>query len=88
MQSMKNNVALITGSSRGIGRAIANKFAREGADIVVNYRKAGGASQAQAEELCKEIEALGCHTLIIQADIGARDAVKQLLIRLNSGGAP
>ncbi len=75
---MKNTIALITGSSRGIGRAIALKFARAGADIVVNYRKSGGSSQAQAEELCKEIEGLGCRAVMIQADISARDSVKQL----------
>ena len=78
MHSLNSKVALITGSSRGIGKAIARKFALEGADIVVNYRKTGGSSQAQAEDLCKEIEAMGRRTLMVQADISSKESVKLL----------
>ncbi|GMR03248.1 MAG: hypothetical protein BMS9Abin21_077 [Thermodesulfovibrionia bacterium] len=46
--SFHNKLALITGSFRGIGSAIARKFALSGADVVINYRKAGGSSQEQA----------------------------------------
>ena len=73
MQTLKDKVALVTGSSRGIGKAIARKFAMEGSDIIVNYRKAGGSSQTQAEELCKEIEKMGCRTRMVQADIALKN---------------
>ena len=52
-------VALVTGSSRGIGRAIALAFGRAGADVVVNHSRAGGSSLSKAEEVCREIEGLG-----------------------------
>jgi NAD(P)-dependent dehydrogenase (short-subunit alcohol dehydrogenase family) len=78
MYSFTGKVALITGSSRGIGKAIARKFAVSGADIVVNYRKAGGSSQEQAEQLCKEITEMGRRAVLVQADISSKDAVKHL----------
>ena len=76
--SCKNKIALVTGSSRGIGAAIARKFARAGADIVLNYRKAGGSSQAQAEKLRDEIIAMGRQVLLAQADIASYESVKGL----------
>jgi len=76
--SFRDRVALITGSSRGIGSAIARKFARSGADVIVNYRKAGGKSQAQGELLCKEIEEMGRRSFLIQADISAKESVRSL----------
>jgi NAD(P)-dependent dehydrogenase (short-subunit alcohol dehydrogenase family) len=83
MHLFKDKVVLITGSSRGIGKVIAKKFALAGADIVINYRKTGGSSQSQAEELCKEIEAMGRHTLIVQADIAVKGDVKNLFDRVH-----
>jgi enoyl-[acyl-carrier protein] reductase III len=74
----KNKIALITGSSRGIGAAIARKFALSGADIVLNFRKAGGSSQAHAEELRDEILGMGRRVLLVQADIASHDALKLL----------
>ena len=87
MQTLKDKVALVTGSSRGIGKAIARKFAVQGADIIVNYRRAGGSSQSQAEELCKEIEQMGRRTMMVQADIALKNSVKNLFndIRGNFG---
>ena len=78
MQSMKNKVVLITGSSRGIGNAIARKCAKAGADIVINYRKTGGTSQKASESLCKDIEAMGQKAIMIQADISEKASVKKL----------
>lgn len=78
MHTLKGKVVLITGSSRGIGKAIARKCALAGADIVVNYRKPGGSSQSQAEELCNELKEMGCRTLMVQADIAVKDSVKNL----------
>lgn len=75
---LNRKVALVTGSSRGIGNSIARKLALSGSDVVLNYRKAGGSSQEQAMALCKEIEAMGLRSLAIQADISDRSTVKQL----------
>ena len=77
-QVLKNKVALITGSTRGIGSAIALKFALSGADVVINYRKAGGASQAQGEELCEKIKNMGRRALMVQADISNKESVGDL----------
>lgn len=79
MLPLKDKVALITGSSRGIGRATALALARAGADIVINYRKAGGESQKQGDQLCRDIEAMGRRTLMVQADIAVKSSVKELV---------
>ena len=55
MGTLENRVALVTGASRGIGRAIAIALAGAGADVAVNYRK----EQAAAEEVCAAIRQLG-----------------------------
>ena len=54
MGLLEGKLALITGATRGIGKAVALKFAAEGADIAFTYR-----SENAAKELSKEIEALG-----------------------------
>jgi len=76
--AFKGKVALITGSSRGIGSAIARRFAQFGADVAVNYRQAGGRSQAQGEQLCAEIEGMGQRGFLIRADISLKSSVKQM----------
>ncbi len=83
MHSLEGKVALITGSSRGIGQAIARKLAAAGADIVINYRRTAGSSFAQAEELNKEIEAMGRKTLMVQADISEKSSVKTLFAKIS-----
>ena len=67
--AFKDKVVLITGSSRGIGNAIARKFAQSGADVIVNCRPKGGRSRAQAELLCQEIQGMGRRAHLFQADI-------------------
>lgn len=74
-----DRVAVVTGSSRGIGHSIAKKFAISGADVVVNYRKAGGASQTQAEKLCQDILEMGRRASLVQADISAKSEAKRLI---------
>jgi len=83
VESFKNKVALITGSSRGIGSAIARKLALSGADVVINFRKAGGSSQVKGEKLCEEIKGMGRRALLVQADISLKGSVKNLIDATN-----
>lgn len=59
-------VAMVTGSSRGLGKALAIELAKQGYDIVVNYAR----SKSAAEETVKEIEALGRKAIMIRANVG------------------
>jgi 3-oxoacyl-[acyl-carrier protein] reductase len=68
-------VAVVTGATRGIGRAIAIRLAEDGFDVVINYRGDIG----PAEELGKEIEARGGRSLAIKADITNADDVANLI---------
>jgi enoyl-[acyl-carrier protein] reductase III len=61
-----NKIALVTGSGRGIGRAIALHFARGGADVIVNFFR----NRAPAEETAAEIEKLGRRALVVKANVG------------------
>ncbi len=71
--------ALVTGSSRGIGRAIALAFARAGADVIVNHSRTTESSRNKAEAVCREIEGLGRKTFSVQADIGLKSSVKEMM---------
>lgn len=72
-------VALVTGSSRGIGRAVALAFAGAGADVVVNHSKAEGRSKRKAEEVCREIGELGRMALAVPADIASKAEVGEMI---------
>jgi NAD(P)-dependent dehydrogenase (short-subunit alcohol dehydrogenase family) len=71
--TLKNQIALVTGASRGIGRAIALALAKEGADIAIT-----GRDVQELESLQAEIEALGRRCAMITADLGRPDAVDEL----------
>jgi 3-oxoacyl-[acyl-carrier protein] reductase len=65
MNSLKNKVALITGSARGLGKAIAERYAALGADIVINYSR----DKVSADEVVSNIRAMGVKVIAIQADV-------------------
>ena len=75
MDDLRGRVALVTGSSRGIGRAIALALAGAGADIAVNYRARSG----EARDTACEIEALGRRSIALQADVANSAEVERLI---------
>lgn len=74
---LENKVALVTGSSRGIGRQIALAMAREGADILINYSR----SEDAALKTVEEIEALGKHAIAVKAGVTKRSEVEKMVAR-------
>ena len=74
-EQFSGRAAIVTGATRGIGRAIALELARRGADVAFNYAKSAEA----AESLKSEIEALGRRSLRVPCDVADRDSLEQLL---------
>ncbi len=74
MSSLKGKVAIVTGGSRDIGRAIAVKLAKEGAKVIVNYYN----SESGAKETVDEIKAAGGIAFAIKADVSKLDDIKKL----------
>lgn len=79
-QSLSNKVALVTGASRGIGRAIAVALAKQGATVAVHY---GGSTEA-ANQTVSEVEAAGGKAFLIQEDLSQPGAAKHLFAKLDS----
>lgn len=77
MGRLDGKIALVTGSSRGIGRGIALQFARDGADVVVNYRR----DDVAAAETVGAIEDLGRRAVALQADVSEWAQVESLVAR-------
>ncbi|MBD2562162.1 MULTISPECIES: SDR family oxidoreductase [Nostoc] len=74
MGTLVGKVAIVTGASRGIGRAIAERLAQDGASVVVNYAN----SSAKAKEVIAGIEARGGQALALQADISKVNDIRHL----------
>jgi 3-oxoacyl-[acyl-carrier protein] reductase len=72
---LKGKVALVTGSSRGVGRAIALAYAREGASVVINYT----ANQAAGEEVITAIKEMGEKAVLVKADVSKAADAEELV---------
>src|SRR5580704_4081583 len=75
---MNGQTALVTGASRGLGRAIALRLAREGASVAVNYV----ARRELAEEVVEEIRAGGGRAISVHADVGDPDEGRRMVERV------
>jgi len=74
MKKLTGRTALITGASRGIGRAIAERFAGEGADVAINYTS----NVVAAKEVASIVEGLGRKAKVYQADVGVEEQVNTM----------
>ena len=75
MIDLSGKTALVTGSSRGIGRACALRLAQSGADVIINY----ATSRAAAMDAAAEIDALGRRAYVVKADVGEEEDVKTMM---------
>lgn len=76
--SLEGKVALVTGSGRGIGRSIALRLARDGADIVIN----DVGDLAPAESVAAEVKAIGRKSLVVAADVSNSEEVNAMLAKV------
>ncbi|MGP3560918.1 3-oxoacyl-[acyl-carrier-protein] reductase [Geobacillus sp. BK01] len=72
---LEGKVALVTGASRGIGRAIALELARQGANVAVNY----AGNEAKANEVVETIRSLGREAFAVQADVACAEDVERMV---------
>ncbi|NNU82548.1 3-oxoacyl-[acyl-carrier-protein] reductase [Geobacillus sp. BMUD] len=72
---LEGKIALVTGASRGIGRAVALELARQGANVVVNY----AGSEAKANEVVAAIRSLGREAIAVQADVARAEDVERMV---------
>ena len=78
--SLQNQVALVTGGSRGIGRAIAVKLAQAGADVAINYLR----QRTAADETVRMIEEHDSKALAIRANVGEYENIQQMLEQIEN----
>lgn len=77
-------IALVTGSSRGIGRAVAAELARQGWAVCINYRVREDCARSLLEQLTAE----GCRAMMVQADVSQRDQVEAMVRRVEETFGP
>lgn len=75
MEKLQGKIALVTGGTRGIGKAIALELAKEGATVIINYSK----DDLAAEETLKEIEVFGGYSKLYKGDISNYDICKNMI---------
>jgi|TARA_Y100000310_G_scaffold208219_1_gene208771 3-oxoacyl-[acyl-carrier protein] reductase len=71
---LKNKIALITGASRGIGKAIAMEFAKNNANVIINYYY----NKEEAEDVVQKVKNHGVEAMAVKADVANFDEVKQM----------
>ncbi|WP_430535122.1 enoyl-[acyl-carrier-protein] reductase FabL [Listeria rocourtiae] len=74
-----NKVALVTGSSRGIGREIALDLAKQGYDIAINFAR----SPSKAQEVAQEVESLGQKAVLVRANVGDIEKLKRMFAEVD-----
>ena len=72
---LKGKIALVTGSSRGVGRAVALSFAKQGANVLVNYTS----NEKAAKEAVEAIEAMGAKAVAVKADVAQKSDAENLV---------
>ena len=75
---LKDKISIITGGGRGIGKAIALAFAREGADVIVSAR-----TESEIEKVAEDIKALGRKGVPIVADLGRKESIQTFVDRIS-----
>lgn len=80
MKNLDGKVALVTGASRGIGRAIAMRLANDGALVAIHY----GRNKQAADETIREIESNEGKAFLIEVDLNSIDGVKKLVEQLKN----
>lgn len=81
---LEGKVALVTGSSRGLGKGIALVLAQQGVDVVVNYHSAA----TQADEVVEQIQSMGRRAIAIQADVSDKRSVADMFANIDDKFGP
>jgi 3-oxoacyl-[acyl-carrier protein] reductase len=84
VSDLAGRVCLVTGASRGIGRAIAVALAEAGCDVAINYRSRA----EEAEHVASQVKALGRRVTVVQADVAEAAAVSAMTAQINSALGP